>query len=306
MTGPGNGPLDWPAEAARLPGKDEPAFSHPGANICLDFHGDPLRAGLAVFSDGNHHMALEECVAGFLARNPEVDDVFYVTTPPGPLFAALETGTLHIGNLALSIKPHVFIGPEDVLDRLVAAKAMKSHRVFAESRGNVLLVTKANPKGIGGIADLMREDVTIAISNPKSEKASFQVYAETLAALAGDAGLDARALESRLSSGHDGVVYSAAIHHREVPQILASGGADVAMVYYHLALRYVRVFPDLFDFVPLGGTRQEPKPAPGQRITRYHIGLIGDGGDWGPDFAEYMSGDGVAVIYKKHGLRRPK
>ena len=53
--------LEWPQEAARLQGSDEPSFGHAGSNLCLDFHGDPKRAGLVVFSDGNHHMALEEC-----------------------------------------------------------------------------------------------------------------------------------------------------------------------------------------------------------------------------------------------------
>ena len=53
--------LEWPQEAARLQESDEPSFGHAGSNLCLDFHGDPKRAGLVVFSDGNHHMALEEC-----------------------------------------------------------------------------------------------------------------------------------------------------------------------------------------------------------------------------------------------------
>ncbi len=299
--------LEWPQEAARLPGRDEPSFGHAGGNLCLDFHGDPKRARLVVFSDGNHHMALEECVSRFLDANPEAQDVFYATTPPAPLLAALEKGVLHVGNLSISASPHIFIGPGEVLDRLVVRKLMESHLAFAESRGNVLLVRKGNPKGIGGIADFMRDGITIAISNPESETASFRVYADTLVALAEEAGLDSEALKTRLSTGgeENRVVFSAAIHHREVPELLASGIADVAMVYYHLALRFTRIFPDVFDFVPLGGTREEPKPGPAHRITRYHIGLIGDGGDWGRGFAGFMTGDEAQGIYRSHGLRSP-
>ena len=299
--------LDWPQEAARPRGKDEPSFSHAGSNLCLDFHGDPKRAGLVVFSDGNHHMALEECVARFLDKNPEAQDVFYATTPPAPLLAALEKGVLHVGNLSISASPHVFIGPEEVLGKLVGNKRMESHRAFAESRGNVLLVRKGNPKAIGGVADIMGGDITIAISNPESETASFRVYADTLAALADEAGLDSEALKTRLSTGggENRVVYSAAIHHREVPELLASGMADVAMVYYHLALRFTRIFPDVFDFVPLGGTRDDPAPGPAHRITRYHIGLVGGGGDWGPGFADFMTGGEAQGIYRSHGLRTP-
>lgn len=300
MTGAGS--LDWPFEGARAPGPDDPVLQHRGTNICLDFHGDPSLAGLVVFSDGNHHMALGECVSAFRAENPDVVDVFYATTPPGPLVQALEKGRLHVGNLALGVRPHVFIGPSEVLDQVVAQKAMESHRPFAESRGNVLLVPNGNPKGIQGIGDLFRDDVVIAISNPESEKASFRVYSETITALAEDAGLDGKGLASLLSSGGGRVVYSTAIHHREVPEILARGGADVAMVYYHLGLRYSRIFPDILDFVPLGGGKDDPEPGPGHRITRYHIGLVGDGGPWGGPFRDFMTGAEAAGIYESHGL----
>jgi len=220
--------LPWPMEAAQGPKAGEPSFQQAGTNICLDFHGDPLRAKLVVFSDGNHHMALEECAAAFLAANPDVGDIFYATTPPGPLAEALEKGVLHVGNLALSASPNLFIGPEDFLDRLAAAGTVDSHQVFAESRGNVLLVRHGNPKGIGGVADLMRDDVRIAISNPMSEKASFRVYCDTLVALAVEAGLEGAVLRERLTTGSGGVVFSTAIHHREIPQILADGTADGA------------------------------------------------------------------------------
>jgi len=298
------GPLTWPGEAARPRGDQEPAFAHAGSNICLDFHGDPVRAGLVVYSDGNHHMALEECAAAFVAENLGVGDVFYATTPPGPLVAALEAGVLHIGNLALSLSPHVFIGPGPVLDAVVALGFMDSHEPFMESRGNVLLVRKGNPKGIQGAGDLMRDGVRVAISHPENEKASFQVYAETLEDLAREAGLDAAAMRDLLGDA-DRVLYSTAIHHREVPQLLAGGQADVAMVYYHLGLRYSRIFPDVFEFVPLGGSRDDPDPGPAQQITRYHLGLVRSGGEWGGKFRDFMASDRATDIYRSHGLRRP-
>ena len=62
------------------------------------------------FPDGNHHMALEEWVASFPADKPDVGDVLYATTPPARLVQALENGVLHVGNLALSVAPNVFIG----------------------------------------------------------------------------------------------------------------------------------------------------------------------------------------------------
>jgi hypothetical protein len=74
--------LPWPPEAARYPGDGVRLFAAPGSNIALDFHGDPATAGLAVFSDGNHHVALEAAVREFLHHHPGAGDVLYTTTPP--------------------------------------------------------------------------------------------------------------------------------------------------------------------------------------------------------------------------------
>ena len=110
--------LQWPAEAARVPGDEVRAFAAAGSNIALDFHGDPAKAGLAIFSDGNHHMALEAVVRAFIERYPDVGDVFYTTTPPAPLVDALLGDGLVIGNLRITRKPEVFIGPGPMLDGL--------------------------------------------------------------------------------------------------------------------------------------------------------------------------------------------
>ena len=57
--------LNWPEERA-AEGDGTPSWCQPGSNVCLDFHGDPA-AALVVYSDGNHHMALGECLERFLA-----------------------------------------------------------------------------------------------------------------------------------------------------------------------------------------------------------------------------------------------
>ena len=61
--------LIWPAERPRAaaPGSE---WSQSRSNLCLDFHGDPASAQLAVSSDGNHHMALAGCVESFVPRTP--------------------------------------------------------------------------------------------------------------------------------------------------------------------------------------------------------------------------------------------
>lgn len=298
---PSNSPLSWPPEAAQYPDDTVRAFAAPGSNLVLDFHGDPATAGLAVFSDGNHHMALEASVRAFLAANPAVVDVFYTTTPPAPLVDALKGDGLVLGNLRISRKPDVFIGPGNILDGLVDASLVTRHVPFAESRGNVILVRKGNPKGIASVSDLLSDDVAVACSNPVTEKASYSVYAEAARGLAREAGTDGDAVVAKLSTAGPKTVHSQIIHHREVPELIGAGHADAAIIYYHLALRYTRIFPDIFELVDIGGVLSGER-SPTNPTTRYHIALVADGGKWGEQFVSFMQSNTVQCLYEEHGL----
>lgn len=293
--------LNWPAEAAGPTGGGDSRFVQPESNICLDFHGDPLRARLVVLSDGNHHMALREVLAAFLAANPAIDDILYSTTPPRVALQLLNGGHIDIGNLRLSVKPHLMICPPPVLDQAVAAGHMEAYRSFMRSCGLALLVRKGNPKNIVGVADLLRDGVTLFLSNPVSERVSYETY---LAAL--------RCLEASESVALDflahapgqpdprRLIYGESIHHREAPQALADNRADVAVVFYHLALRYQRIFPELFDYVQPRNWAEDA----GSEIGRTGCGLVGDGGAWGGALLDFLSTEAVTQIYLAHGLER--
>jgi hypothetical protein len=296
--------LDWPKEMARKAGGQDPAFLHRTTNVALDFHGDPVAAKLVVFSDGNHHMALEEALQTFLARNPDVVDIFYTTTPPRVPVEILQSGRMHIGNLTLSVRPHVFISPPNVLAGLAAKGMVQNQRQFMRSRGNVLLVAKGNPKRIREIVDVAREDVRVFISNPKTETASYQVYADTLTRMAQKQGLTFDFLKPDAARAGK-VVYGELIHHRELPQAIADGRADVAMVYYHLALRYTRIFPERFEIVFPDGDLGAQAASAENVISRYDISLVGDGGWWGAQLVEFMMSGTATQIYERHGLARP-
>jgi hypothetical protein len=293
--------LSWPDERARDAG--EPRWAQPRSNICLDFHGDPAHAGLAVFSDGNHHMALQECLQTFLIRHAEIGDIFYATTPPGVLLQWLDAGALTVGNLRLAIRPQVFISPPRLLEKIIAAGHATTHEPFMRSRGNVLLVRKANPKNIRGVADLARADVRLFLSNPVTEAPSYQVYIETLNRFARKQGLTLDFLDAGPDAPHPRVLFGERIHHRELPQALADGRADSAPVYYHLALRYTRIFPELFEMVALDGGETEPSPCPEQVISDFHLALIDDGGRWGGMLREFLLGPEAGAIYQHHGLQ---
>ena len=297
--------LNWPDEAAGSIDGGELRLVQPGSNVCLDFHGDPLRARLMVVSDGNHHMALREVLAVFLAENPAMEDIFYTTTPPRVALQLLCAGHLDIGNLRLSARPHVMIGPPPALDQTVAAGHMAAHRPFMRSRGAALLVRKGNPKRILGAADLLRDEVRLFLSNPLAEKVSYDTYLGSLRRLAAAEGVALGFLDHPPGHPDPGkLLYGGSIHHREAPQAIADTmadtRADVAVVFYHLALRYQRIFPDLFDFVqPAAWARDHES-----EVGRTDCGLVGDGGTWGGALLDYLATEAVTQIYRGHGLER--
>jgi ABC-type sulfate transport system substrate-binding protein len=67
-----------------------------------------------------------------------------------------------------------------VLDPLVAQGLLAPHVALARGRGSVLLVKAGNPKRLRDMSDLAREDVTLFISNPRTEAASYALCADTL------------------------------------------------------------------------------------------------------------------------------
>ena len=146
----------------------------------------------------------------------------------------------------------------------------------------------------------MREDVRLFISNSHTETVSYDGYRQTLEGVARQEGLAAERFTQSVFG--ETAVWGKCIHHREAPEALAAEKADVAVVYYHLALRYTRIFPDRFDFIPLGGTRTQPVPGKENRIAEIHMGRVGDGGPWGDRLLDFMQRSEVARIYAEHGL----
>lgn len=292
--------LNWPAELANELDHAYPHYRH-NESLCLDLHGDPTQARLVVFSDGNHHMALAETLRAFSRANPNVGEIFYTTTPPRIVTEMFRAGGLEIGNFRLCVRPHVVISPPAVLEPLVSEGLLQDSRPFMSSRGMVLLVHRDNPKSISGIKDLLRPDVRLFLSNPATAKISYQIYTDCLRRLAMQHGvtLDFLAHPPGLPDPAK-LVYGELIHHREAPQAIMDGRADTALMFYHLGLRYQRIFPEHFDFIwPAGSLGNQDCD-----ISYANCGLVGDGGEWGAALLDFLKSDAVTKIYEYHGLAR--
>jgi len=246
-------------------------------------------------------MALRDCLDLFVQQNKDLSGIFYTTTPPGPIVTMLRKKALLMGNLVISVSPDVFISPPEVLDRLVADELVSAHYPFVQNQGNVLIIKKGNPKNIVSVSDLVRDDVRLFLSNPDTEKISFTAYYNTLKNLVPNQDPDNSFPDQKIAKGQ--VLFGKCIHHREAPQAVFDGTADAAMVFYHLGLRYIRIFPDCFEVIPIGGSIENPQPLPGNVIGRTSMGLVGDGGVWGKKLISFLASQQSSEIYSYHGLR---
>ena len=124
-------------------------------------------------------------------------------------------------------------------------------RFFSKNRGFALLVRKGNPLEIRGLNDVVRTGARIALPDAAEEAASRARTRSVLETLIGKSGADAFfAAEVPDFPGRIGIV------HRDFPEMVARGYADVAFTQYHLVSYWTRIFPRHFELVPVAGSER--------------------------------------------------
>jgi ABC-type molybdate transport system substrate-binding protein len=296
------GMIPWPAELPQELFLDAKPYVSEKSNVVLDIHGSVQNPDLVIFMAGNQYRVFPELLPAFRKwaksharhRDLPTERILYATTPPGRLIDAMQAGQLVLGNFWIDVRPgelwpDVFMTGPRQQKRLAAAKYVDRWSIYTRNRGVVLLVRAGNPKRIRGISDLARQDVRVAISSPKQEPASFESYANTLRAQGGP-----RFPEEILKK--PSTISPLAVHHRENPQFIFDGRADVAPMYYHFGDYLKTRLPKHFDYVSL--------PAEGNFRDELAISVIRDAPH--PKAAaawlEFIRSDAAAAIYTKHGF----
>src|SRR5499427_6095842 len=253
-------PLVWPLVGGEQPGIRTFA-GH--ANTVLDIVG---RIGtppsLVIFTEGNHLMVLlsDDIVGAFPAwaqAQPQyadlhLDNVVVVTLPQPLCIQMIRTGAIALGNLTLDVSrgggfyPDIFMGYPEPLRQLRRLGVIEPQaRFFCKNRGVALLVGKGNPCGIQGLADVPSTGARVALPDSGDVRAQCRAAAEALLAKpAADALL---AAEVSSFPGRLGIM------HRDLPEMVARGYADVAFTWYHLVSYWARIFPNHFAAVPVPG-----------------------------------------------------
>jgi ABC-type molybdate transport system substrate-binding protein len=293
--------LPWPRELPEPISATSRLYETPKANYITDLHGSASDADLVIFMAGNQYMVLPELIAAFKAwekvnrdtlEGKRVEHVFYATTPPGALIAAMDSGKLVIGNFWIDtdeVWPDVFLTGPKQQKTLFTKGYSDGYYLYNRNKGVGLLVRKGNPLGISSVADLARPEVRVAISSPAREPASYESYGAVIDNQGG-AGLAAAVLAK------SNTLSPLNVHHRENPQFLADGAADVAPMFYHFGMYLTASFPNTFEFIML--------PAAGNVIGS--LGMTPIEGARHPeeaaDWIRFMRSPEARAVYTKYGF----
>ena len=272
------------------------------ANVLDDWHMQTSSDDwdLLVSTAGNFYRFLNVFFRQvYLPDNPVVSagQWGYSTSPPVSIQQLDNGGRLTFGNMEIRGIPMVVMGPNSIMNAVVNGGYNDGERgKILSNFGNVLLVKAGNPKNIRDIWDLGRKGVSVVTSNPETEPGSFGNYSSSVFHIAfreveaatGDIKLANRRANRLFNSVFNPKnnqrrrkwVVGDRIHHRDVPQALANGEADVGLMFYHLARTAIEANPGLFEIVPLGGTVEHPEPLLGNRVATMQAIRIA--GNWTP------------------------
>jgi hypothetical protein len=216
---------------------------------------------LVIFTEGNHLMVLssDDIVGAFPSwaksqpeyANLDLTNIILVTLPQPILVQMIRTGGVALGNLTLDVSrasgfyPDIFMGYPEPLRQLHRLGVIEPQaRFFCKNRGVALLVRKGNPLEIHGLADLLRTGTRIALPDTGDVRAKCLAAAEELL---GKPAADALVAAESNFPGRLGIM------HRDLPEMVARGYADVAFTWYHLVSYWARIFPNHFEFVAVPG-----------------------------------------------------
>ena len=316
--------LDWPADFPQV----NPYLTEPTSNRLNDLHGNIGNCDIVLSTAGNYHMALRELWPVFLnkyAKGIDIKNWYYSTSPPiAP--PQIKNKVLQFGNMNMNCVPQVAVGPGKLIKKLIDMGVTDGKPIdIFRNNGNVIFVKKGNPKNIKSVWDLGRDDVTLVTPSPTMEPGSFGNFSGSIYNIAKNdpnppAGMSAEKLfDSIFNADQSGCgeagkkcrwVSGKRIMHREQPWAVYSGNADAGFIFYHLALYFVRTFPDQFEIVPLGGSAEAPKPVKGNKVAVLKAVKIK--GNWTKKqkkaqdalMKAYQSNEFTAIL-KKHGINRP-
>src|SRR5262249_42165401 len=254
------GPLVWPVVTKVQPDIRSFAGHTDTVPDIVGRIGTP--PSLVIFTEGNHLMVvLGDDIAGafpaWAKAQPDyadlhLDNIVVVPRPHPVRIQMIRPAGVPLGNPALDASrgsgfyPDIFRGSPEPLRHLRRLGVIEPQaRFFCKNRGVTLLVGKGNPLGIQSLGDVTRTGARVALPDSGDVRAQCRAAAEALLAKPVADALFAAEVSS--FPGRLGIM------HRDLPEMVARGYADVAFTWYHLVSYWARIFPNHFAGIAVPG-----------------------------------------------------
>jgi len=278
-------------------GKDYRTF-HSNGEVEYGSVDDSYSADLVMYLAGNQFMVMRELIADFQAKNPSVESVYVETIPPGQILKGQLLKQGEIEGQQTAMNPDVFASVNiGHLRKLNKAKLMDKYAIYVHNRLE-LMVAEGNPKNIKGPEDLGRDDLVQSHPNPLTE-GIFKFYGSEMLV---DLGLHEKVTggaECKSCWAVEGKTWFTSRHHRETPDRIEKGTADVGIVWT------TEVVHAKAEGRPVDGV-EIAAPLNKRDKVNYAIGIMKNGrnSDNAALYLDYLATDAAQAIYEKYGFIR--
>jgi ABC-type molybdate transport system substrate-binding protein len=278
-------------------GKDYRTF-HASGEVEYGSVEDSYTSDLVMYLAGNQFMVMRELISDFQKKNPGIETVYVETIPPGQILKGQLLKQGEIEGQQTAMNPDIYASVNiNHLRNLNGKGLMDEHAIYIHNKLE-LMVAEGNPKDIKGPEDLGRDDLVQSHPNPQTE-GIFKFYGSEM--------LKDLGLHEKVTGGADcrscwaveGKTWFTSRHHRETPDRIEKGEADVGIVWTTEVV-HAKVESRPIDGVPI------PAPLNKQDKVNYAIGIMKNGrnADNAARYLAYLATDEAQAIYESYGFLR--
>ncbi|NOZ69526.1 MAG: ABC transporter substrate-binding protein [Deferribacteres bacterium] len=248
-------------------------------------------ADLVLFMAGNQFMVMDDLLSRFRQIYPDVKRIFYETLPPGLELRQILAGGAVFQDKVIDTVPDIYTSvTEEAMKELSVKGRVNEYFIYLHNR-LALMVSEGNPCNIKSVKDLGRDDIRI------SQPGRLEDIAHYITAMYRKAGGDELVRKILEQKKADGTTVFTTVHHRETPQRITRGLADVGPVW---ATEVVNAQKD--------GLRVEAVE-PGEEFDQrdsvnYFIARLADAPNPGnaEKFLDFIKSPEAQEIYRQHGF----
>lgn len=278
-------------------GKDYRTF-HANGETEYGSVDDSYTADLVMYIAGNQFMVMKELIGDFQAKHPDIESVYVETIPPGQILKGQLLKQGEIEGQQTAMNPDIFASVNiGHLKKLNSQGLMDTHSIYIHNKLE-LMIAEGNPKQIKGPEDLGRDDLVQSHPNPLTE-GIFKFYGSEMLK---DMGLHEKVTgeaECRSCWAIEGKTWFTSRHHRETPDRIEKGEADVGIVWA------TEVVHAKAEGRPIDGVAI-PAPLNKQSKVSYAVGIMNNGRNEenAAAYQAYLATDEAQAIYEKYGFIR--